>query len=220
MSSDRLASQTPDSNTEPFFYQPAEDDTSPQASGGSAVQWAPQGVSAGRNTEAREKLAFEKGLQEGEARVAAAFEQKLAAIRASVSRTLEEFKAQRELYFNRVEPEIVQLALAIARKILHREAQMDPTLLTGIVRVALEKLDTGTRVRLKAHPEEIHFWKDYFSTNQSYQPNPELVGDAALQQGECMLEAEVGSTQISLETQLKEIEQGFFDLLDQRPRVR
>ena len=34
------------------------------------------------------------------------------------------------------------------------------------------------------------------------------------------METEIGSTIISLETQLKEIEQGFFDLLEQRPRVR
>jgi len=34
------------------------------------------------------------------------------------------------------------------------------------------------------------------------------------------LETELGSTHLSLDTQLKEIEQGFMDLLEQRPRVR
>jgi flagellar assembly protein FliH len=38
--------------------------------------------------------------------------------------------------------------------------------------------------------------------------------------GCCVLETEVGSTQISLETQLKEIEQGFLDLLEHRPQVQ
>ena len=33
------------------------------------------------------------------------------------------------------------------------------------------------------------------------------------------LETDLGSTVISFETQLKEIEQGFMDLLGQRPRV-
>ena len=32
----------------------------------------------------------------------------------------------------------MQLALAIARKILQREAELDPTLLTALVRIALE----------------------------------------------------------------------------------
>jgi sigma54-dependent transcription regulator len=33
---------------------------------------------------------------------------------------------------------------SIARKILHRETQIDPHALAGIVRFTLEKLDTGT----------------------------------------------------------------------------
>jgi flagellar biosynthesis/type III secretory pathway protein FliH len=33
-----------------------------------------------------------------------------------------------------------------------------------------------------------------------------------------MLETELGSTDLTLESQLKEIEQGFFDLLAQRPQ--
>jgi flagellar assembly protein FliH len=135
-------------------------------------------------------------------------------------KSLEEFKAQREAYFARVEPEIVQLSLAIARKILHREAQMDPLLLTGMVHVALEKLDLGTRMRLRAHPADIHYWKEYFEQGAAPVRQPDLVGDESLLRGECAIETEVGSTQVSLETQLKEIEQGFFDLLDQRPRVR
>jgi flagellar assembly protein FliH len=44
------------------------------------------------------------------------------------------------------------------------------------------------------------------------------MGDATLGPGRCMLETELGSTDLTLETQLKEIEQGFFDLLAQRPR--
>ena len=108
---------------------------------------------------------------------------------------------------------------AIARKILYRESQIDPLLLTGLVHVALEKLDAGTRVRLKVHPADTHFWNEFFARSASPLV-PELSGDPALRHGECTLETEVGSTQISMETQLKEIEQGFFDLLEQRPKVR
>jgi flagellar assembly protein FliH len=43
---------------------------------------------------------------------------------------------QREQYFVRAEAEIVQLALAIAAKILHREAQVDPMLVATLVRMA------------------------------------------------------------------------------------
>jgi flagellar assembly protein FliH len=157
---------------------------------------------------------------EGETRARAAYEKQLASVAAAISAALENFRSERETYFARIEPEVVQLALAIARKILHREAHMDPLLLTGMVHVALEKVDTATRVRLRANPADIHFWNEHFSQAGVVQPAPELIGDATLQRGECALETEIGSTQISLDTQLKEIEQGFFDLLEQRPKAR
>ena len=49
---------------------------------------------------------------------------------------------------------------------------------------------------------------------------PELVGDPDLEPSRCILETELGATEIGLETQLKEIEQGFLDLLAQRPGPR
>ena len=49
---------------------------------------------------------------------------------------------------------------------------------------------------------------------------PELAGDAQLKRGECALETEMGHTPVSLDAHLKEIEQGFLDLLEQRPHVQ
>jgi len=217
MSSERT-SAAQRGRTEPFTYVPIGD------SGNEAGSMVFDGIgsngSSQHQLEQREKQVLERGLKEGEARAAKVFEQSLIAARSAIARSLDEFKRQREAYFSRVEPEVVQLALSIARKILHREAQMDPLLLTGMVHVALEKLDQGTRVRLRAHPDEVHFWNRYFSESNTLPLAPEIVGDTSLQRGECALETEIGHTQISLDTQLKEIEQGFFDLLEQRPQVR
>jgi flagellar assembly protein FliH len=219
MSSERSATPGVESQSEPFLYIATNGEGIGNGESGGVAAWNLQGASK-VNTEQREKEAFDRGVKEGEARARAASEQEILTAKAAISAALEKFKVERETYFTRIEPEAVQLALAIARKILHREAQMDPLLLAGMVRVALEKVDAGTRVRLWAHPSDIPFWKEHFAQAGSVQPSPELVGDPALRRGECTLETEVGSTQISLETQLKEIEQGFFDLLDQRPRVR
>lgn len=172
-----------------------------------------------KDLEERERQAFENGARQGEERARAAFEKEAAALRGNLAGAIAAFQNERGAYFARIEPEVVQLALAIARKILHREAQIDPLLLAGMVRVALEKLDSRTCVRMRVHPGDIHGWNEYFALSAP-QLAPELVGDAELQHCECALETEIGSTQISLETQLKEIEQGFFDLLDQRPKAR
>jgi flagellar assembly protein FliH len=167
-----------------------------------------------------ERQSYERGLAEGEARVRAASEKSLESSCAQMAKVLREFAAERNSYFQRVEAEVVQLALSIARKILHREAQIDPLLLTGIVRVALENLNQGTRVRLHAHPQDISFWRDYLSCADDLAAALDLLGDPALEPGSCLLETDLGSTLISLDTQLKEIEQGFLDLLERRPQVR
>jgi|ERR1700690_643273 len=205
--------------TEPFFYVSTEEERAAPSLPGMTV---PGPLNNGSRSHSEKKVteAYERGLREGETLVKANSEMELAAVRAGVGKALAGFDKEREEYFNRVEPEVVQLALAIAKKILHRESQIDPLLLTGLVHVALEKLDAGTRVRLRVGPSDIHFWNEYFARSGEGQLTPELVGDSSLQQGECAVETEVGSTQISLETQLKEIEQGFFDLLEQRPRTR
>ena len=220
MSFDRTAAQREDSQTEPYTYLPSGDGADLGANGTGVGDWGAANGTSGRALEQREKQGFDRGLQEGEARARKVFEQSLSEARGAIAKAVEEFKSQRASYFNRVEPEVVQLALSIARKILHREAQMDPLLLTGMVHVALEKLDQGTRVRLRAHPDEIHFWNRYFSETGALPVLMEIIGDPALQGGQCALETDIGHTQISLDTQLKEIEQGFFDLLEQRPQVR
>jgi flagellar assembly protein FliH len=166
----------------------------------------------------REVRARKEGREEGAAQAQAEFEKKLAGERQTLAEAIHAFVKERETYFSRVEAEVVGLALAIARKILHREAQLDPLLLAGVVRVGLDKVATGTRVRLRVHSEQIKAWQEFFSHQPDLRSVPELMGDATLGPGHCTLETDLGSTDLTLESQLKEIEQGFFDLLAQRPK--
>jgi len=167
---------------------------------------------------AREARARIEGREEGMAQGRAESEKKVAGEQQALVQAVRDFAHERESYFHRVEAEVVGLALAIARKILHREAQVDPLLLAGVVRVGLDNVAAGTHVRLRVHPDQIQAWKEFFSLQPDLKALPELMGDATLGLGRCMLETELGSTDLTLETQLKEIEQGFFDLLAQRPK--
>ena len=165
----------------------------------------------------KEEQARALGIREGEAQSRAKFERELAGEREAIAKALEDFAREREAYFCRVEAEVVKLAVGIARKILHREVQIDPLLLAGVVRVALEKMAVGTSARLRVHPDHVYAWHDFFANQQDQRPVPELLGDAKLAMGHCVLETALGTTELTLEAQLAEIERGFFDLLAQRP---
>jgi flagellar assembly protein FliH len=203
---------------EPFVFGPPSGDEGSRFAATAAGQ--PSEAMTPVTDPVAQQKAYEKGLLEGEVRARAGFETNLSDLRAALSDSLREFAAQRESYFQRVESEVVQLALSIARKILRREAQVDPMLLTGIVRVALDSLNEGAHVRLRANPQEVPLWRDYFTPATDVTIRPEVIGDASLEAGSCVLETDIGSTRISMETQLKEIEQGFLDLLAHRPPVR
>jgi len=208
---------------EEFTYPPAPSFQPPQG-GDSAVfnqSWEPKTASNHKQdssvTDQKEQQAWNAGHEAGKAEAQAAYEQQVTKLREGVVGALHNFSAARETYFQRVEQEAVRLTLSIARKILHRESQVDPLLLTGIMRVALDKIGSNTNTRLRAHPSDIKVWRDYFAQAGENYPSPELIGDAEMQPGSCILETELGATEIGLETQLKEIEQGFLDLLAQRP---
>jgi flagellar assembly protein FliH len=211
--------------------QAAKAFTYPRASAGAANEagqdaqgksvWAGAGGSQladdAMAAEQLEKQTWTRGFEEGSASGSLEHENSLATSRSEIGKTLREFAVERDSYFHRVEQEVVRLTLAIARKILHREAQVDPLLLTGVLRVALEKVGAGTGTRLRANPADIKIWRDYFTQASENFPVPELIGDPELERYRCILETEIGTTEIGLETQLKEIEQGFLDLLSQRP---
>ncbi len=176
---------------------------------------------AGQALEEQSRLqkaqAFEQGRQSAQQQLRSEFEAALARNSGAISRALNEFAVERQNYYRRVESEVVELALAIARKILHREVQIDPQALAGIVRVTLEKLDDGTKVTLHVHPQEAADWRHYFACLAEDRPAPEIQEDAALVRGECRIDTSLGSTEVGLASQLKEIETGLLDLLAERP---
>jgi flagellar assembly protein FliH len=161
--------------------------------------------------------AFEQGRQSVQQQLRSELDTALAQYRAEIGRALHEFALERQNYYLRIEGEVVELALAVARKILHREVQIDPNAIAGIVRVTLEKLDTGTKVVLRVHPKEATDWRHYFACQLEDVPTPDVHEDPAISPGECRIETSLGSTEVGLESQLKEIETGLLDLLAERP---
>lgn len=170
------------------------------------------------HAEFAERIAQERAeaICEMEQKLRVEYERKLLAARAPIAAAVAKFDEERDKYFSRVEAEIVQLSLAIAAKILHREAQVDQMLVASLVRVAMENMREGSNVTIRVAPSKGESWKRYFA-GVTGATRVEVVEDAELNEQDCIVETELGSANFSLEKQLKEVEQGFFDLLAVRP---
>lgn len=121
------------------------------------------------------------------------------------------FAEERDRYLSAVEHEVVELALAVAARILRREAQMDPLLLTGAVRVALGQLSGSTQVRLRVPPGELDLWTETIALLPNLAVQPAVLAGPGMRLGDCVIETDLGSVDLGIRSQLGEIERGFFD---------
>jgi flagellar assembly protein FliH len=165
----------------------------------------------------RESAVREQARQEGERQARAEYQAQLGRLREDMTKALAEFERQRAAYYQQVEVEVVQLALSMARKILHREAQTDPLLLAGLVHVALRQIEGGTKVTVRANPLQASELRSYFAQHLEPTNMPEVIEDPGVERECCVLQTSLGKTELGLEVQLKEIEQGLLDLVARRP---
>ena len=188
-----------------------------------SAQLAPRGGEMERRLEEREKHfareleavrreSLEKGVAMARAEQAGWRQECALQLRSA----LEDFRARRDDYLAQVEREVVRLALAIAERILHREAQMDPLLLTGAVRVALGQLADSTEVRLRIPAEDKEMWAEMLRLMPALPLRPQVIADGEMHHGEAMLETGLGRLDLGVRAQIEEIERGFFDLLEVR----
>ncbi len=166
-----------------------------------------------------EQIAYaarEQGVLEGKRQTEAEMHVLLQQERQGVSRALEEFVREKQRYFAGLEKEVVRLSLAIAERVLHREAGMDPMLLAGAARVALEQVKDDRDAVLRVAAEDVAAWTQ---TMQREGRSVEVRPDPSLGRGECLLETASGSVELGVRAQLKEIEHGFFELLGRNPAM-
>jgi flagellar assembly protein FliH len=165
------------------------------------------------------RKAFEQGREKGRQEGRQAEHEAQAAGRSAAeehrirqaAELVEKFTTERDRYLHLVEQEVVQLSLAVAARILRREAQMDPLLLSGAVRVALGQLAGSTKVRLRVPPGDLDLWTQAIALLPNLAVKPEVVSGEEMRLGDCLVETDLGSVDLGIRSQLGEIERGFFD---------
>ncbi|MDE3106353.1 MAG: hypothetical protein KGK08_14375 [Acidobacteriota bacterium] len=136
-------------------------------------------------------------------------------LRDNLASALVSLQEQRQNYFDNVELEVVKLALAIAARILHREVQLDPLLLRGVVNVVLKMLTDTSVTQLRVPAAQQKAWQE--TLQQHHMDDVDVIADETLNAGDCTVVTSVGTVGLGVDVQLQEIERGFFDLLQQRP---
>jgi len=164
--------------------------------------------------------AHAEGVREGEELERARAKQQLEQERAKITETILRFQTGVAEYFSRIELEVVQLSLAIAAKILRREAHADPSLLAKLTKGVLESLHQQTKVNVRVSPAQVESWRGELRAHEDGKVAIEVIADDSVPADHCVLQTELGMTEIGIDVQLHEIENGMLDLLAQAPDQR
>lgn len=122
-------------------------------------------------------------------------------------RAIDELTARLDLYFAGAEPELVKLAVGIARKVLGEELRLNPDAVLAIARQSLAGARRSREITLRVNPSDAPgFEQAEAALRLPASVALEVRPDPAIESGGCVIETDLGVIDARLETQLRVIE--------------
>lgn len=166
---------------------------------------------------------FEQGLTEGRERgradAVAEYRERLSDVDASWAAAMQEFIAQRQSLLSEARRGALDLALAIAERVVHRQIELDPTVALDQVEAVLGLVTTPATLIVRLHPNDEPLVAEALPSLHAALADGthvRLEPDASLPRGSCVARTLGGSSiNADISTQLDRIAR---DLLPDRPR--
>ena len=146
----------------------------------------------------------EAGIEEGKAECRHEVEQE----RQRSIQLVEQIEVARTNLLGQVEADLVALALAIAKKVIHREASLDKDIVVNQIQHILKNLSVPSGVCLKVHPDEMDHLQNVqasFVTHEGDTPTIRIEGDPAIGLGGCIIQTNGLCIDAAIEQQLENI---------------
>lgn len=164
-----------------------------------------------------------KGFELGEQAGLESSMQKLESLLTSGHHLLGELENLHRQARRDVETDLVQLALAVARKIVGYEVSLGPEAVTRIIRQALGRVEHAGRITIKLNPADLELLADI--KPQLLNGLPEAGGaafeaDEGIARGGCLVETDGGEVDARIERQFQVVEEAFRAELDQETARR
>lgn len=156
--------------------------------------------------------AFERGVEEGRRTVADEFAMAQAALTDQIAHAAACLSRERPRLRRDAEADVVKLALAIAKRVVHREISLDPHAIQGLVRVAIDRMNSRDIVRIRTHPAHADAVSQTLVAAHLVS-QVDLKTDSSLALGDLVFETSRGELDASIDSQLKEIDLGIADRL-------
>lgn len=161
-----------------------------------------------------EAAAYARGRREAESEAQQRFASSMQSTAERLAQSIKQLADIRPRIAKEAEVDLLQLSLAIAQRILHREINIDPTALEALVKVSLDRLGRQDQLRVRLTPALVEPVRAILAKLGS-RPT-DVAPDPALEAGGIVFETTRGQLDVSIHSQLNEIERGLIDHLEKR----
>ena len=156
--------------------------------------------------------AFQKGFTEGEKVGFEAGTKRVDPLINSFNEGLEQLKNIRREIHRKIEKEVAQLALSIAKKIVCHEVKTTEETVVCVAREALSRVENPGKIRVKLNPADLQFIQDTKSQLSHFLDDVDRIrfeAEDSIRSGGCLIETDMGDIDARIETQLQAIEESF-----------
>ena len=130
----------------------------------------------------------------------------------SLHRVIEQFETIRSQTYQNIESEVVELALAIARKIVCHEVKINRDVVVCVAREALSKVENPGKVKIKMSPADLELIQNTKTQLAKLQDNIQHVTFEAsddIEPGGCFIETDLGDIDARIEKQFQAVAESF-----------
>ena len=104
------------------------------------------------------------------------------------------------------EKEIVELALAIARRIVCHEVKLDKPTIINVTREALKRVEDHEKITIRVKPEDLECFENVDSNPICNNENVTVEAEETISSGGCVIETDAGAFDARIEKQLQAVE--------------
>ncbi len=164
--------------------------------------------------------AFERGFEAGKTETSkilqSEYEKKTVEESKRFDSVLKEFSSEIEKFGREVDHAVITLALAMARRVVAREIEIDEGAVLGRTREAIRRIIGVDKIKIHVNPADEDYIREGRNELSSYVDSvKEIVieADEKIERGGCMIESELGNIDARISTQFGIIEETLLGLV-------
>lgn len=128
-----------------------------------------------------------------------------------------EYIEEKEKALNSIETDVINLVFSVVEKTLNQKLEENDEIIVNLVLKGLESLNSKDDIRIRVSKddfEKVDGSKEAILSKVSLIDNLKVDVDSNFKKGDCIIESSKGNVDVSIDTQIKNVEEDLKNLLD------